>query len=195
MAASKPRVEHGPTDDGYLSLRALATYSDMSVRSLRDYLTDATNPIPHYRMKGKILVKRSEFDAWMSTHRVRADESLVDMVDDVMEARRRSIVHVLRHTFGSLLIQQRESLAYVKEQMVHASIQITVDVYGHLVPGGNRSAVDRVDSRATNDNPATTGEDLAMTMNDRKSFVLNGEPPRNRTENPQIKSLLLCQLS
>ena len=23
----------------------------------------------------------------------------------------------------------------------------------------------------------------------------NGEPPRNRTENPQIKSLLLCQLS
>jgi hypothetical protein len=116
MAASKPRVEHGPTDDGHLSLRALATYSDMSVRSLRDYLTDA-NPIPHYRMKGKILVKRSEFDAWMSTHRVRADESLADMVDDVMEARRRSIVHVLRHTFGSLLIQQRESLAYVKEQV------------------------------------------------------------------------------
>jgi len=24
---------------------------------------------------------------------------------------------------------------------------------------------------------------------------MNGEPPRNRTENPQIKSLLLCQLS
>ena len=23
----------------------------------------------------------------------------------------------------------------------------------------------------------------------------SGEPPRNRTENPQIKSLLLCQLS
>ena len=27
------------------------------------------------------------------------------------------------------------------------------------------------------------------------SFGLSGEPPRNRTENPQIKSLLLCQLS
>jgi len=24
---------------------------------------------------------------------------------------------------------------------------------------------------------------------------VSGEPPRNRTENPQIKSLLLCQLS
>jgi len=26
-------------------------------------------------------------------------------------------------------------------------------------------------------------------------FGESGEPPRNRTENPQIKSLLLCQLS
>ena len=34
---------------------------------------------------------------------------------------------------------------YVKEQLGHASIQITVDVYGHLVPGGNRAAVDRLD--------------------------------------------------
>jgi integrase len=51
----------------------------------------------------------------------------------------------LRHTFASLLIQQGESVAYVKEQMGHSSIQITVDVYGHLVPGGNRAALDRLD--------------------------------------------------
>jgi len=37
-------------------------------------------------------------------------------------------VPVFRHTFGSLLIQQGESLAYVKEQMGHASIQVTIDV-------------------------------------------------------------------
>jgi integrase len=54
-------------------------------------------------------------------------------------------LHFLRHTFASLLIQQGESLAYVKEQMGHSSIDITVDVYGHLVPGGNRQAVDRLD--------------------------------------------------
>jgi hypothetical protein len=29
----------------------------------------------------------------------------------------------------------------------HASIQITVDIYGHLVPGGNHAAVDRLDDR------------------------------------------------
>ena len=59
--------------------------------------------------------------------------------------RRRSIVHILRHTFASSLLQQGESLMYVKEQMGHSSIQITADVYGHLVPGGNRGAVDRLD--------------------------------------------------
>jgi hypothetical protein len=28
---------------------------------------------------------------------------------------------------------------------VDASIQITVDIYGHLIPGANRAAVDRLD--------------------------------------------------
>lgn len=58
---------------------------------------------------------------------------------------RRIRFHDLRHTFASLLIQQGESLAYVRDQMGHASIQITADVYGHLVPGANRDAVDRLD--------------------------------------------------
>jgi integrase len=53
--------------------------------------------------------------------------------------------HFLRHTFASLLLQQGESPVYVKEQLGHSSIDITVDTYGHLIPGGNRAAVDRLD--------------------------------------------------
>jgi integrase len=53
--------------------------------------------------------------------------------------------HDLRHTFASLLLQNGESPVYVKEQMGHCSIQVTVDLYGHLIPGGNTQAVDRLD--------------------------------------------------
>ena len=51
----------------------------------------------------------------------------------------------LRHTFASRLLQNGEGLQYVKEQMGHSSIQLTSDIYGYLVPGGNRQAVNRLD--------------------------------------------------
>lgn len=69
-------------------------------------------------------------------------------------------LHDLRHTFGSLLIQNGASIVYVKEQMGHSSIQITVDIYGHLIPGANISFVDRLDAKP---------EDADET--DRKSVV------------------------
>lgn len=54
-------------------------------------------------------------------------------------------LHALRHTFASLLIQQGAPLAYVQAQMGHSSIRVTVDTYGHLIPGGNRAEVDKLD--------------------------------------------------
>jgi integrase len=54
-------------------------------------------------------------------------------------------LHDLRHTFGSLLLEDGASIVYVKEQMGHSSTQVTVDTYGHLIPGANLSFVDRVD--------------------------------------------------
>ncbi|MCI0443028.1 site-specific integrase [bacterium] len=56
--------------------------------------------------------------------------------------------HDLRHTFASILIANNESLAYVKEQLGHSSIRVTVDIYGHLVPGANRQAVNKIPSIA-----------------------------------------------
>jgi hypothetical protein len=54
-------------------------------------------------------------------------------------------LHELRYTFGSLLIQSGASIVYVKEQMGHSSIQVTVDIYGHPIPGANVSFVDWLD--------------------------------------------------
>ncbi len=64
--------------------------------------------------------------------------------------------HQLRHTFASLLIQQGESLAYVRDQLGHHSIKLTVDTYGHLIPGTNRQAVNRLDDE--------TGRNLYATV-------------------------------
>ena len=36
----------------------------------------------------------------------------------------------------------------MKDQLGHHSIKVTVDVYGHLVPGANKAAVDRPDEQA-----------------------------------------------
>ena len=58
---------------------------------------------------------------------------------------RRIRLHDLRHTFGSLLLQNGASIVYVKEQMGHSSIQVTVDIYGHLIPGASVCFVDRLD--------------------------------------------------
>jgi len=54
--------------------------------------------------------------------------------------------HDIRHTFASLLLSQGESPVYVKEQLGHSSIQITVDIYGHWIrTAENGRAVDKLD--------------------------------------------------
>jgi len=109
-------------------------------------------------------------------------------------------IHDLRHTFASLLLQHGESVVYVKEQLGHGSIQITVDTYGHLIPGANRAAVDRLDDvpkLQPDATPAQPTEDVEEDVPSKLDVLLgeNGEPRWNRTINPQIKSLLLYQLS
>jgi integrase len=71
---------------------------------------------------------------------------------------RRIRFHDLRHTFASLLIQNGESLTYVRDQLGHSSIQVTIDISGHLIPGANRQAVDRLDDDTTRNPRATTNE-------------------------------------
>jgi integrase len=69
--------------------------------------------------------------------------------------------HDLRHSFASWLIGNGESLVYVKEQLGHHSIQITVDTYGHLIPGANRQAVNRLDDPIIDSQRSILGEPSA----------------------------------
>jgi integrase len=74
---------------------------------------------------------------------------------------RRVTWHSLRHRFGPLLIQSGASLAYVKEQMGHSSIQVTVDIYGHLVPGESIKWIDKLGSCAETEPNAEPGARIA----------------------------------
>ena len=70
--------------DPFLSLRALASYGSLSVRKLRDCLADTTHPLPHYRIGGKILVRRSEYDDWASRYRRVGAADVDELIDEVL---------------------------------------------------------------------------------------------------------------
>ena len=71
----------------YFSLRALAVYSGLTNRLLREYLHDRVHPLPHFRIGGKILVKRDDFDHWVTQfRRVTPSIDVGAIVDDVMRS-------------------------------------------------------------------------------------------------------------
>ena len=98
--------------------------------------------------------------------------------------------HELRHTFGSLLIQDGAPITYVKEQMGHSSIQVTVDTYGHLIPGADIGWMDRQDSgtspqlSATQAQPATGRSEGEFPQ----PIGKNGAPGETRTPDLRIRS-------
>ena len=106
---------------------------------------------------------------------------------------RRVTLHALRHTFASLLIQGGASLAYVKEQMGHSSIQVTVDIYGHLIPSGNIDWVDGLDTQTSpqvSASPAQVDSE-SETKDWPQTIEMIGGPTRTRTWDQRIMSPLL----
>jgi excisionase family DNA binding protein len=57
--------------DPFFSLKGLAGYSSLSRRTLQDLVNDTSDPLPSFRVGGKILVRKSEFDRWMTRRRNR----------------------------------------------------------------------------------------------------------------------------
>ncbi len=53
--------------------------------------------------------------------------------------------HDLRHSHASTLIAQGEHPKVISERLGHSSIRMTLDVYGHLMPGMDQEVADRLD--------------------------------------------------
>jgi integrase len=67
---------------------------------------------------------------------------------------RRIRFHDLRHTYASLLIAQGAHPKYIQVQLGHASIQTTLDRYGHLMPDAHAAEAQKLDRLVFSDGVA-----------------------------------------
>jgi hypothetical protein len=70
--------------DRLFDLRSLSQHSCLGVPTLRDYIR--SGGLPHFKLKGKILVRLSEFNRWLESFRVDTKSDLNNIVDDVLES-------------------------------------------------------------------------------------------------------------
>jgi hypothetical protein len=70
--------------DPLLSLKALSAYSCLSIRTLRKFTELAPDQaLPCYRLPGKVLVRRSTFDAWLNQFQSRGRPSLAKAIREL----------------------------------------------------------------------------------------------------------------
>jgi hypothetical protein len=77
-------IERKERSDEYLGLKQLSAYSGLCIRTLRSHLCSLGCALPHYRVGGKILVRRSEFDHWMLGFRKTDGATLNSIVDEIL---------------------------------------------------------------------------------------------------------------
>jgi excisionase family DNA binding protein len=61
-----------PPQPEWLDLKALQAYACVSERTLREWIHRPDNPLPASRVGTKILVRRSSFDRWLESHKVKS---------------------------------------------------------------------------------------------------------------------------
>jgi excisionase family DNA binding protein len=84
MPQSQQLENNSAYQDRYLDLQRLSEYSSVAVPTLREHLRRGT--LPHFKLRGKILVKRSEFDGWIQQFRVDKRDELEGLVEEAIAA-------------------------------------------------------------------------------------------------------------
>ena len=75
--------------------------------------------------------------------------------------------HDLRHTYTALLIAQGAHAKFIQSQLGHASIQTTLDRYGHLLPETQQHVGERLDAQlfgSTQKSNGSQASDLTMVQ-------------------------------
>lgn len=83
-------------DDRYLDLEALAAYSGLSTKSLRRACTAAVNPLDYTMVRptgtgrGRVLVRKRDFDRWVENQRRSGAEPATATGTDLSWMRKRT---------------------------------------------------------------------------------------------------------
>ena len=88
-------------------------------------------------------------------------------------------IHELRHSCASLLIAMEVPIEVVAEQLGHASIRVTKDVYGHLMPRSRAKAAEAMRTILYDETPGerpTPSNALATQLATQEAKRLNNYP-------------------
>lgn len=90
--------------------------------------------------------------------------------------------HECRHTYASLMIASGVNAKALSTYMGHANISITLDRYGHLMPGSEDEAAGLLDAYLTAELAASA--DVARAVGDGLTGELSGEQVANEVTEP-----------
>ncbi len=76
-------IDRASLRDQFFDLRGLSAYSALCVSTLRTHIK--SNGLPAYEVYGKTLVKKSEFDRWISAYRTKKEQDLNALADEVLK--------------------------------------------------------------------------------------------------------------
>jgi len=87
--------------------------------------------------------------------------------------------HDLRHTYAGLMISMGANIKFVQRQLGHASIQTTLDIYGHLLPDVADGVGERLDNLVFGEKDPNN--DRGTPSDDHPEGVKNGVRKELRT--------------
>ena len=67
----------------YFDLPRLSAYCSIGISTLRGHIKK--DALPCFKLRGKILVRKSEFDAWINGFRLNKKQDLSRIVDEVVD--------------------------------------------------------------------------------------------------------------
>jgi len=99
-------------------------------------------------------------------------------------------IHDIRHSFASLLLSEGVSPVYVKQQLGHHSIQVTVDIYGHWIQNENRRAINILDEQTSLNKIETE-----VSSSEYKTYPLNLHQNAPQAHPEKTKELQLSEIT